>query len=141
MTDKKASIQGIYFIRNAKTGEMYVGSAKNIQKRLSAHIIDLVSGTHINPLLQESWEKFGPTSFAFGILEIVHAIEELSDKEISWIVKLDAVNNGFNVKSNQHKFRTHIKINPDTHWELEELELGSMNSTLANLLKYYRKHH
>jgi len=141
MLSERESVQGIYFIRNIQTGESYVGAAKNIQKRLSAHIIDLVGGVHINPLLQESWNTYGPTSFVFGILEIVRAIEELSSREISWIIKLDAVNNGFNVKSNQHKFRTLVKINPETHMGLEELGLGSMNATLANLLKYYRKHH
>ena len=68
-TISKAS--GIYAIVNKVNGKRYVGSAVNFKKRAIIHKYHLKKGTHHCEHLQRAWNKYGPESFAFVILEIV----------------------------------------------------------------------
>jgi len=54
---------GVYLIRNMITWKEYVGSSANVRKRLLAHRSALARGDHANPLLQRSWDKWGPEAF------------------------------------------------------------------------------
>lgn len=136
-----SSIFGIYQIKNKVTGETYVGSSDNVQKRLKDHMISLARGHHINKMLQRSWKKYGPESHIFEVLEEVQEKNELSNREIFWINKTDSLENGFNTKTDKCKNRTLISIHPETKIELERLDMGSMSETLGQLIKYYLKFH
>lgn len=69
MTERVKS--GIYIITNAETGDCYVGSSINIQKRLTQHRYLLRLGSHHSRLLQDAWNHHGEDAFLFDILEVV----------------------------------------------------------------------
>lgn len=56
---------GVYMIRNNQNGRVYVGRAVNIQKRWTQHRHHLRAGTHHNKPLQNAWNKYGESAFAF----------------------------------------------------------------------------
>lgn len=68
---------GIYKITNKVNGKFYIGSSKNIKERWKHHRSDLKSGTHSNPHLQNSYNKYGKKNFKFEIIETIDPIPEL----------------------------------------------------------------
>ena len=84
---------GIYQIRNIENDKRYVGSAKCFRLRWNAHRANLAKGLHHSPHLQYSWNKHGPSRFAFEILEFC-AKQDLIQREQFWI---DSLNPEFNV--------------------------------------------
>lgn len=60
---------GIYLIINLINGKRYVGSSKDLYKRLYQHIWHLDNNKHENSYLQRSWFKYGKDSFEWEILE------------------------------------------------------------------------
>lgn len=60
---------GIYIITNIINGHRYIGSAKNLYKRLYDHKWELNKNKHTNNYLQNAWNKYGEDNFEYGILE------------------------------------------------------------------------
>src|ERR1035441_3323212 len=61
-------MRGIYAITNVLTDTVYYGQTVDIRKRLATHASKLLIGTHTNPLLQASWNKYGKDAFVFAPL-------------------------------------------------------------------------
>lgn len=78
---------GIYKIQNKLNGKIYIGSSKNITKRIQRHKRILKSGDHHNVYLQRSYNKYGDI-FEFYILEYVEDFTLLLEKESLWIKEL-----------------------------------------------------
>jgi|SRR5579859_3538870 len=68
---------GVYQIRHAISGKVYVGSAIHIGRRWRQHRYRLTRGTHCSPFLQNAWTKYGAGQFVFEVLEIVENPQEL----------------------------------------------------------------
>lgn len=136
----RPSMSGIYQILNTRSGEKYVGSSTRIYDRLKSHLSFLANGTHINKRLQNAWKQDSPTSFQFSVLEIVADPLLLPQREIYWIRHTGAQNLGFNTKTDLHKEHTSAKVGSDTKKEMENLKMGSMNTTLETLLRFYQQH-
>lgn len=64
------SSSGIYRIRNSVTGDQYVGSSSEIEFRFGRHRYDLERNQHINPKLQNAWNKYGAENFVFEVIEL-----------------------------------------------------------------------
>jgi hypothetical protein len=94
---------GIYAIENTKTKRVYVGQSVHIHKRFSQHLRELEKGTHHSQKLQEAFDEHGAESFTLTILEICEK-EQLHQKESEWIIKFDALENGYNMKPGEVKF-------------------------------------
>ena len=62
---------GIYKIEIIVKGKLYIGSAKNIEKRKKEHFNALKNNAHKNKHLQNAWNKYGENNFRFSILECV----------------------------------------------------------------------
>lgn len=60
---------GVYRILNLINGKSYIGSSKNLVKRMGEHRLRLRLGHHANAYLQAAWNKYGEDSFCFGIVE------------------------------------------------------------------------
>lgn len=90
---------GVYLIRNAVSGRVYVGSSSLISSRWKAHRDMLTHGTHHSPTLQRSWEKHGEAAFEFSVLEVVKDERRLLAREQYWMDELEAADpqKGFNV--------------------------------------------
>lgn len=71
---------GIYQILNTITEERYIGSSKNIRKRIMVHLNNLNKGTHGNIHLQHAWNKYGEKIFNISVIELCH-IEVLFERE------------------------------------------------------------
>ena len=80
---------GIYSIMHIATGRFYVGSARNIRQRLSAHRSMLRAGKHHSPHLQRAWIVYGADAFRISTLELVEP-DLLLEREQFWIDRLRA---------------------------------------------------
>jgi len=60
---------GIYGIRHKPTGQIYVGSARVIERRWNEHRANLALGRCDNRALQQAWNTYGDCQFEFVILE------------------------------------------------------------------------
>ena len=98
--DKRKS--GIYCIRNIQNQKVYIGKAKDIYKRLKAHITALnTKNKDENPYLINSWHKYGKESFEYVVLEYLELDEKLiSERELFWQKAYDATNpkKGYNLR-------------------------------------------
>ena len=90
-------ISGIYAIRHAASGRVYIGSTRNFVKRWELHRWHLDQGTHHCSYLQRCWTKHGTNAFAWVVLEPTN---DLLSREQFWIEYFDALNSatGFNLK-------------------------------------------
>ena len=66
------NISGIYSIFNIINNKQYVGSSKNIRRRIKEHYRDLQNNKHHSQPLQNAWNKYGKYSFEFK-MEVVQA--------------------------------------------------------------------
>ena len=90
-------ICGIYCITNNINGKQYIGLSRDCLKRWSDHYS---KSYHSNkedekrkPLYM-AMKKYGRENFSFGILEEC-SLEELKEKEMYWIKKLNTYQNGY----------------------------------------------
>jgi group I intron endonuclease len=68
---------GIYLIINLINGKRYIGSSKDLYERLYHHVWSLNRGSHENKHIQSAWNKYGESSFEYGILEYCQERERL----------------------------------------------------------------
>ena len=64
--DKKP---GVYRLQNFITGKFYIGSTKNLYNRYYRHMQILKESKHENIRIKEDCDKFGWSSFVFGVVE------------------------------------------------------------------------
>ena len=57
----------VYEIRNSN-GWRYIGCSKNIERRWNEHRKNLENNSHINPHLQNAWNKYGESEFEWNVL-------------------------------------------------------------------------
>lgn len=81
-------VAGVYQIKNVLTGKFYIGSSNHLYRRYSDHLRELRRGTHSNPKLQNSWNKFGKGNFEFSILEFCFP-EQVYELEQRYINELN----------------------------------------------------
>jgi len=67
------AVSGIYWIRNRITGDIYIGSSKDVDRRRHKHVRALKRGTHCNSHLQCAYDKYGRKAFSFRVLITCHA--------------------------------------------------------------------
>lgn len=77
---------GIYQIKNIVNGTRYIGSAISVKDRLLLHKWQLNKSSHYNKHLQFAWNKYGPESFEFQIVEYCEPIDLITLEQI-WINK------------------------------------------------------
>lgn len=97
---------GIYLIVNAINGKEYVGSSKNPDRRKYSHFYELKRDRHPNLYLQNSYNKYGPQSLAFIVIEYCD-VDRLQSREDWWITLLGTMHpSGFNCLSADRKIIT-----------------------------------
>lgn len=102
---------GIYYIKCLVNRRVYIGSSLNIEERINKHLSLLKHDKHVNSYLQNSYNKYGKSSFSIGVIDICKE-DELLKREQFYI---DKNKNLFNIVK-QDVFRpsldkeTRIKI-------------------------------
>jgi group I intron endonuclease len=76
---------GIYAIRHASSGRIYIGSAVDIRTRWRIHRKELRKGSHHSCRLQRAWDKYGADAFVFEVLEVVGRREDLVPVEQAYL--------------------------------------------------------
>lgn len=81
-----ANVVGIYAIRNAIDGRIYVGSSTRfVSIRFKEHRKQLRANRHHSVFLQRSWNKYGEIAFTFEVIELVIDPKVLLEREQFWI--------------------------------------------------------
>lgn len=62
---------GVFAVRNATTGEAWVGQSRNIDKQQNGLWMRLRGGMCVDQSLQASWTKHGEAAFSYEVLEAV----------------------------------------------------------------------
>jgi hypothetical protein len=73
---------GVFAVRNAKSGEVWVGHSKNLDVQQNGLWGRLASGMCFNRDVQESWNRDGAEAFSYEIFEHIeeadpHALQRL----------------------------------------------------------------
>lgn len=87
---------GVFVIRNMLNDRIFVGVGADLAGIINRHKFELKMGSHRNKRLQDEWNEFGGSNFAFEILDQLHPGEdpqadyrkELAFLEELWVEKL-----------------------------------------------------
>ena len=90
-------ISGVYRITNTITGDFYIGSSKNVRRRLASHKWPSVWKNNPNKQLYQDFQKYGVDKFVFEILAEVEA-DSLKEAEQKFIEMLQPTYNSCNAK-------------------------------------------
>jgi len=90
---KSDSTGGIYAIRRIRTGDMYIGSARDIPQRFREHRSALSRGIHHSRYLQRAWNKYGSDAFEFVRLVVCEDESALFPLEQRFLDVLDPAYN------------------------------------------------
>lgn len=75
---------GVYGIRRISDGRSYIGSSKDVARRLQLHRSALERGNHHNAGLQSDWNSDGPLGFTFEHLEDTDSSSAALDAAEQW---------------------------------------------------------
>jgi group I intron endonuclease len=97
---KYPKTSGIYLIRNLSDFKVYIGSAKNLEKRIKQHMWDITNNRHRNKYLQNAVLNHGFENFRFIILEFDIDCEVLAEREQAWMDHYQCYNDefGYNIQ-------------------------------------------
>lgn len=76
---------GVYIIRCVPTGETYVGSSKNLKRRMQGHLNALTRKGSCPPKLRAAWDQHGPGAFRFELVTLC----DLSDRYVQEQAAID----------------------------------------------------
>jgi group I intron endonuclease len=79
----KTKMIGAYLIKHIESGKFYVGSSKDINKRILNHYYNLNNGTHHNSNLQDLWNNDGSFTQTFFVTGNRQTAFELEQKIIN----------------------------------------------------------
>lgn len=98
---------GVYVIWNFSSNKAYIGSSKDIDRRMFCHRCLLRKGNHYNRHLQAAYAKYGESSFAFNVLEVCSP-ELRIKREAYWIKEYQSAKEefGYNATDNPTATKT-----------------------------------
>lgn len=83
---EKKTRSGVYAVRCAASGEVWVAGAANVENQQTRHWFGLRMGSHMNKAMQTAWNVHGEAGLDFEILESIEA-EELTPLGLADLVK------------------------------------------------------
>lgn len=98
---KEQALGIIYIITNTVNGKVYVGQTR---KALSERIRHHFSKYETCRKLKEAISEYGKECFTYSVLELV-PFSELNDRETYYIEQYNSIENGYNIKKGNSKFR------------------------------------
>ena len=110
---------GIYMAKNILNNKVYIGSTRNLRRRINNHMWNINNHKHRNIHFQNSVNKYGWDNFYFIILEECEEKNNIAEREQFWIeyYKSYKKDNGYNKqpvaysnKGNKLSDETKLKI-------------------------------
>ena len=126
-------ISGVYKITNNITGDFYIGSSKNIERRWSTHKCPSTHKQHPNSKLYKSIAQYGLGNFIFEVLE---ETDNLKEREQYWIKQLSPTYNdryadGYNIERCKETNRRQSKEWYKAHHDKELAVVKAYNNRLC----------
>lgn len=91
----------IYIITNKVNSKVYIGQTrKSLSERMRHHFSKYETCTK----LKKAIEQYGRDNFIYNVLELV-PYSELNDRESFYIEQYNSVENGYNIKNGNSKFK------------------------------------
>ena len=124
------NLSGVYCIINNVNNMCYIGSTKNIYRRILTHKHNLIfeCKNHTNPNLLIDWNKYGGENFDYKVLEYAKKDTDiLIEKEGIWISKFlfENKNNLYNIS---HLDNGKIIVSDDTRCKLSNIQIKRYKS-------------
>jgi group I intron endonuclease len=96
----------VYEIKNLINNKRYIGSTVDFTRRKAEHINVLKKNKHHSKHLQLAWNKYGESSFEFGILEYIDDLDFLRAKEKEFILQFKTLQRayGYNISESTTNF-------------------------------------
>jgi hypothetical protein len=82
---EKKTVAGIYAVRCAPSGEVWVAGASNVDPQQQRHWFGLRTGGHHNRTMQAAWNAHGGEAFSFEVLE------RLDDEDLTPLGRADLI--------------------------------------------------
>ncbi|MBX3483207.1 GIY-YIG nuclease family protein [Phenylobacterium sp.] len=70
---EKKTAAGVYAVRCAASGEVWVGGSRNIDPQRNSIWFSLKQGAHMNRAMQAAWKAHGEGAFTYEVLERLEA--------------------------------------------------------------------
>ena len=133
-------ISGVYKITNNITGDFYIGSSKNIEKRWTDHKSPSRWKGHPGMKLYQAFIKYGLNNFTFDIIE---ETTDLHNREQYYIEQLNPSYNSNRAKG--HDIERYKEVNRQSckEWykaHSKEWYKAHQNEMLAKSKAYYEAH-
>lgn len=107
----------VYRIINHENNKIYVGQAKDPERRKKQHFTTLKNDTHPNKMMQSDFKEFGHYSFEFEIIDSSLSQEDLNNLEKFYIDKYKSHSpaSGYNIQEgiSQNRSSLHVLIPKD----------------------------
>lgn len=120
--------QGVYIITNIINNKVYIGSTtQSFRRRYTQHFYQLQTKNHCNEYLQNSWMKYGNSSFIFDILELCNKKDCLL-REQYWLDFYQSWNpeKGYNLLKNSNNSLGY-KHKDETKKRMSDLKIGKQS--------------
>ena len=121
----KKGTKGVYLIRNKTNGKVYIGSSKDIQKRITQHFRQLKQNNHHSIELQLDFNKYGIENFQIEVL-LECSISDARKYEEEYIEKFNLKQFGYNQGYSVETLRKKDKLFKDRLFNLLK-DLGYKN--------------
>lgn len=125
MVYSKENYGGIYAIRNLINGKKYIGQTIDFENREKLHFSYLKNGTHDNPHLQYSYNKYGQNNFEFKIILYCEQFE-MTRYEQAIIDSYDP-NELYNIRLECVDSNLGLKHTPEELEKMRQANLGENN--------------
>ena len=126
---------GIYAIRNRANRKVYIGSTRNLAKRMYEHVRQLRRSTHRNRHLQAAWETYGESNFEVEAIAVVHDRNEMLQLEGALIKNLRSTDRqfGYNVSIEPSNNQLGLRRSAETCAKIGASKVGNKNRVGATL--------
>lgn len=83
---ERKTATGVYAVRCAATGDVWVGGSRNIDPQQNSIWFTLKQGGHTNRAMQAAWAAHGEAEFSYEVLERIEA-EDLTPMGLADLTK------------------------------------------------------
>jgi group I intron endonuclease len=124
---------GIYGIRNARNGKIYIGSTNNLYRRINKHFWELNKNIHCNKHFQNSYNKNEGKEFYPFVYELCE-LENISEREQAYLDFYESYKNnkGFNCQIKAYSNQG-MKLSEETKKKIGNYFRGKPKSDEAKL--------